>query len=255
MLAWVPLLQTLMICMIRPFGVMLLLPVTNTRILGGTPVRNAIVLLVALPAVPYASSAISGAPLDIMPLLSIIMTEIAVGFYIGFLAAIPFWAIESAGSLIDMVRGAGLADLLNPTSGASTSLFGLFFVQLISALFFTSGGFNLLLEAIYHSYQLLPIGKAPALDRDTILFIIKQSRVVLDLGIGFALPAVVIMILTDLSLGLVNRATEQLDVFFLAMPIKTLLTCMMLLVGMNSMLPVFVERIQSIGIFVHSLLT
>ncbi len=255
MAAWVPLLQTLLICMIRPFGVMLLLPVMNTRILGGAPVRNAIVLLVALPAVPYALTAVGSAPLAMEPLLSIIMTEIAVGFYIGFLAAIPFWAMESAGSLVDMVRGAGLADILNPTSGSSTSLFGLLFLQLLSALFFTSGGFNLLLEAIYRSYQSLPIGQALALDRDTISFLIKQSRVVLDLGIGFALPAVVIMIMVDLALGLINRATEQLDVFFLAMPIKTLLTCMMFLVGLSSMLPVFVERFQSIGLFVSRLFT
>lgn len=253
--AWMPLVQILAICMMRPLGVMLLLPVMGTRMLGSALARNALAMLIALPMVPHALTLASlTSNMSTTSFFAMCITEVVVGLYIGFIASIPFWAIDAAGSLIDTVRGAGMAEILNPTSGEQTSLFSLLFLQLLAALFFTSGGFNLLLEAIYRSYQLLPMGKSLSWDRSMTNFIISQWRILSNLGVGFALPAIMIMVLLDLALGLINRTTEQLDVFFLAMPIKTLLACLMLVLGMNFTLNDFIQHFRSIWLLVQRLL-
>ena len=41
-----------------------------------------------------------------------------------------------------------------------------------------------------------------------------------------------VMVLADLSLGLINRSAQQLNVFFLAMPIKSALALLLLLISL-----------------------
>ncbi|MCW2482867.1 flagellar biosynthetic protein FliR, partial [Candidatus Symbiopectobacterium sp. NZEC135] len=40
------------------------------------------------------------------------------------------------------------------------------------------------------------------------------------------------MVLADMALGLLNRSAQQLNVFFLAMPIKSLLVLLLLIVSL-----------------------
>src|SRR5260363_214037 len=174
--AWLPWLQTMDLCMMRPFGVMVLLPVMSARSLGGALARNALALLIATPVLPHAWVA---APegLGAYNASAILITgisELSAGLAIGLMAAVPFCAMNVAGELIDSVRVAGLSEIINPTTGGQVSLFSLLLTQLITALFFVDGGFNQLLEAIYRSYTILPIGAPLSLSRATAAFIIAQ---------------------------------------------------------------------------------
>lgn len=250
-----PLLQMLALCMMRPLGVLVVLPFLNARLLGGVLIRNSLALLLAIPIMPYAMTSVSSAvTTDVSLLVMWAISEVAVGLYIGFLAAIPFWAIDVSGSLIDMVRGAGLAEILNPTSGEEGSLFSLLFVQLLAAIFFATAGFNVLLEALYQSYALLPLGKSLAFNGETATFLVQQSHLILELGVRFALPAIAVMIMVDVTLGLINRASEQIDVFFLAMPIKSVASCLTLALALPLALDMLTQRFRLIGPLVERLL-
>ncbi len=251
--AWMPLLQMLALCMMRPLGIMVILPIVNARVLGGTLVRNALVLLLAIPVIPYAMASTGSLPTEAGVLVIWAISEIVVGLFIGFLASIPFWAIDVSGAVIDMVRGAGLAEVLSPASGQESSLFSLLLTQLLAAIFFATGGFNTLLEALYHSYTLLPLGKPITLTGKVADFLVAQSHLVLELGMQFALPAIAVMIMVDVVLGLVNRASEQIDVFFLAMPIKSLAACLVMALGIALALDILTNRFDLIGPLVERL--
>lgn len=117
-----------------------------------------------------------------------------------------------------------------------------------------TGGFHQLLNAIYRSYSMLPFGQPLSLSRHTADFMIAQWNLVLELGVSFALPAVAVMFMVDFSLALINRSVEQLDVFFLAMPIKSLLACLALILSMPLAINSFIERFGGIWSIVHRLL-
>lgn len=253
--AWMPWLQTLALCMMRPFGVMVLLPVLSARSLGGALSRNALVLMIAAPVLPHAWETVpDGLGLyDSSAFMMIGLSEITAGLYMGLIAAIPFWAINVAGELIDTVRGSGLSEIINPTTGGQVSLFSLLLTQLITALFFVSGGFNQLLEAIYRSYALLPIGTPLSLNQATAHFAIAQWQTMVELGIRFALPAITVMMMVDFSLGLINQTAERLDVFFIAMPVKSLLACLALSMSMQLSLEEFFARFKAIWLLIRQL--
>ncbi|AXD08602.1 hypothetical protein CHE29_06285 [Salmonella enterica] len=51
------------------------------------------------------------------------------------LLGIPFWAIDSAGFLIDTMRGSSMGSIYNPTLSESSTLLGVFFSIIDCCLF------------------------------------------------------------------------------------------------------------------------
>ncbi|OHX10902.1 EscT/YscT/HrcT family type III secretion system export apparatus protein, partial [Chromobacterium sphagni] len=166
---WTQWLPVLGLCMLRPLGVFLLMPLFSTANLGGALIRNALVLMIALPLLPvYPQWQLPASGAWGYVLLA--AGELSVGLMIGFCAAIPFWVLDMAGFLIDTMRGSSMASVLNPLLGQQSSLFGLLFTQIFGVLFLISGGFNELLEAIYQSYVTLPPGAALRYSPETLSF-------------------------------------------------------------------------------------
>ncbi|CAJ0993999.1 EscT/YscT/HrcT family type III secretion system export apparatus protein [Sodalis praecaptivus] len=221
---------TVAFTLIRPLGLTLLFPLLNTRSLGTALIRNSVLLALMVPVLPLVYE--QAAQLRGWGWLQQLPGELLIGVILGFCAAIPFWAVDMAGFLIDTLRGATMGSVYNPAMAMQTSLFGLLFSQFLCALFFLGGGINLLLSALYNSYRAFPPGTTLALDHRLFDFILMQWQLLYRLCLSFSLPAVLSMILADLALGLINRSARQLNVFFLSMPIKSALALLLLLLSL-----------------------
>jgi type III secretion protein T len=158
-------------------------------------------------------------------------TEVALGAFIGFISAIPFWAVDMAGFLIDTMRGSSMASVLNPLLEQQSSLLGILFSQVFGLLFLLSGGFNALVASVYDSYALVPPGAPFGEAARWMPFLTEAWQRMYTLFLRFSMPAVVGMVLVDIALGLINRSAQQLNVFFLAMPIKSAFALLMLIMS------------------------
>ncbi|NRF31562.1 type III secretion system export apparatus subunit SctT [Vibrio coralliilyticus] len=235
----------LALCMMRPLGMMIMLPLFKGGAMGSGLIRNTLVLMFALPIIPMMQAhPVDIAAKPLTELTFIYGEELLIGLIVGFCAAIPFWAIDMAGFVIDTMRGASMSTVLNPLMGLQSSVFGMFFTQILGVLFLVSGGFNALLTALYQSYTVLPPESALSFNQDLLSFISQQWQMMSDMCLSFALPAMVVMIMVDVALGLVNRSVEQLNVFFLSMPIKSILVVFLLLVSMHFALSHYLNQIN-----------
>lgn len=235
----------LALCIMRPMGMMLLLPLFKGDAMTSPLVRNAMILMIAVPILPTMHH--MGADLVHLPMQDLVLVyfkELLIGFVLGFCAAIPFWAIDMSGFVIDTMRGASMSTVLNPQMGVESSIFGIFFTQLLSVLFLITGGFNVLILSLYQSYTLLPPDSPLVFDTALLNFFTSEWRTMLDLCMGFALPSMVVMILIDTALGLMNRSVEQLNVFFLSMPIKSLLVVLLLLITIHYSVSYYLNEIN-----------
>lgn len=252
---WQHIVPTLALTMLRPLGMLALMPMFSARALGGGLLRNALVLVMALPALPMQlGHAAQFAELSPAALSLLVMQEFAIGLAMGFCATIPFWAIDMASTVIDTVRGTSMASVLNPMLEEQSSVFGVLFTQVLAVLFLVGGGFNAMLTALYASYQSMPLLGGWHLSASFPGFIAHQWQLMMELCIGFALPALVVMVLIDAALGLVNRSAQQLNVFFVAMPIKSALALFVLAIGMSYALGAFQQRFDTFGGVVANLL-
>ncbi|CNI25419.1 type III secretion system export apparatus subunit SctT [Yersinia pekkanenii] len=220
------------LAMMRPYGMLLILPLFTARSLGSSLLRNGLVFAIALPVTPlfFTTSVIT--QYSLTGWFWLLGLELMIGVMIGFVAALPFWAIDMAGFLIDTLRGATMSTLFNPSMGMESSIFGVLFTQILTVLFLLSGGFNLVLAALYGSYDMLPAGSGIQPSTAMLQFLKSEWLLMQELCLSFALPAMLVMVLVDLSLGLINRSAQQLNVFFLAMPIKSALALLLLVISL-----------------------
>lgn len=200
----------------------MMLPVFSKQILPGR-LRGTIAIALALLVVPLVSA---GAPapgeLTLVDLLLLVAKEAFIGLVLGFFLAVPFWVIESVGTVIDYQRGASMGALLNPTMGGETTPTAILMQLAYGVFFFVGGGVSLLLSILYDSFRLWnPWHWFPTLRHDALPLFLAQLDRVMHLVVLLSAPVVIIMLLAELGLGLASRFTPQLQVFFLAMPIKT----------------------------------
>lgn len=245
-------LPSLSLSVLRPLGVFILLPLLNTAVLGGLLVRNALLIMIALP-VAFTGPEWPGPEMGITSYFMLIACELCIGLMIGFCAAIPFWAMDIAGFVIDTMSGSSMASIYNPLLGKQSSLLGILFSQTFNVIFLVNGCFNILLETLYQSYVTLPPGNGLTLWPEARHFLTMQWQLMYEIGLRFAMPAMVVILLVDMALGLVNRSAQQLNVFFLAMPIKNAFAILMLIMSFSYAFGGAVTYSQNMGSLMQSL--
>ncbi len=163
-------------------------------------------------------------------LVLLLCKETLLGLMLGFLAGIVFWTVQSAGFFIDNQRGAGMAEGADILSGDQSSPLGQLLFQSLTYLFYASGAFLAFIGVIYASYEIWPVARPLPSHFTLALPLYFAGKVGWLMGhmLLLAGPISVACLLTDISLGLVNRFASQLNVYVLAMPIKSGLAAFLL---------------------------
>ncbi|MCA0325230.1 MAG: type III secretion system export apparatus subunit SctT [Proteobacteria bacterium] len=178
----------------------------------------------------------------------LIAKEAFVGFTIGLIMALPFWIFEAVGFLIDNQRGASISATLNPLTGNDSSPLGILFNQAFIVFFLVSGGFSLMLGGLYDSFRLWPVMDwAPQFKAASVPLFLDQLDRLMRTAILLAAPAVVAMFLAELGLALISRFAPQLQVFFVAMPIKSGLAVLILILYASSLFDYGADLVEFVG--------
>ncbi|MEM7049974.1 MAG: flagellar biosynthetic protein FliR [Acidobacteriota bacterium] len=187
------------------------------------PVRMGFAIVMALFLLPWMSSQ-APAPLNLDNLAwwVLLLRELALGLLLGFVSGLVFWGGEAGGRFIDSVRGTTVANTLLPQTRVQSSLLGGFYFQLLIVLFMLVGGHRWFLAGMFDSYRLLPPFSEAALG-NIVGGLINATADVLVIGVKMIAPALAVVMMLDLVLGVANRMAPQLDVFFVSLSLKSAL--------------------------------
>lgn len=186
--------------------------------------------LIAVPIVAFSSAPVEVASKSGLFFGVIIAKEIALGTILGFSSGLVFWIAEGTGFFIDNQRGSSMAEVQDPVSGSSTSPFGLLLAMLVAVLFFVGGGFHAFLVLLYESYRLWPVFEYfPSFNPGLPGAALGVLDGVTSYIVLFAAPLIIAMFLAEFGLGLMNRFSPQLNVFSLAMAVKSAVASVMII--------------------------
>lgn len=213
-------------------------PFLNEQILSGYT-KNSIIMALILPVAAVLPVELQITQrISFLIYLGLVFKEAFIGFMIGLLISIVFWAAQNAGELIDLQRGASSALLYDPMLRMESTPFGNLFFHVIVVLFFINGGFSEMIKTIYDSYAVWPIDDfLPVMDIDITAVLSGTLIRIGRLTLAIAAPIIIACFLVDLSMGLINRFTPNLNVFILALPIKSALTVFMVVMYSHYLLP------------------
>jgi len=216
-------------------------------------VRTATMLALTAALAPLAAGSAVALPDSALPFGVAVVREVAAGTLFAVASALPFWALDWAGHLIDTWRGASLAEVLAPPTGEQTSPLGNLYLLLGVVIFLALGGHRLALEAFAEGLQTAPLG-APYHAHGLAQAVLGGARLTGDalaFAVALAAPAATSLVLVELALGLVARAAPQIPVFFAGMPLRAGVGLAAALLGLTIVvgrLPeVFQDAIASAG--------
>ncbi len=228
-------LTTLVMTQPRILALCIMLPMFNRQVLPGM-LRYAIAAAIGLILVPKLAPEYAELDLQALDLILLVVKEVFIGLVLGLLAAIPFWIFEAVGFIVDNQRGASMGSILNPATGDDSSPLGILFNQAFIVFFLVSGGFSLTLTMLYDSFRLWDLWSwTPTLRQESGPLMLDQFSRLMRMTLLWAAPAVIAMFLAEFGLALASRFAPQLQVFFLAMPIKSALALLVLVLYMSTL--------------------
>lgn len=229
----------------RVIGAFLMLPLMTQQTVPAM-VRNSFMVSLGIIVLPVALAGLPMQDLGTIEWPLIILKEIFIGVAIGFCFGIVFWAVAAVGSVIDTQVGMSMAQVFDPIQGHQVTLHGEFLSQLATWLFMASGAFLVFLDLLMGSYVMWPVASYfPDLPAVGMNLFVGQFDFMMTTVLVMAAPVMVVMLIIDLSFGLVNRYAPQLNVFALTMPIKAWLATALILLLIGVYVEILLERLGS----------
>jgi type III secretion protein T len=120
---------------------------------------------------------------------------------------------------------------------------GELFSQAAMVYLLISGGFFLLLQLVYASYDIWPVySLLPKFSEAMPTVLLGQMDRLMTLAVLFSAPVIFSMFLAEVGLGIVSRFVPQLQVFFLAMPIKSAIAIFVFSVYVSTLFEYFLDE-------------
>lgn len=167
-----------------------------------------------------------------------LVAELMVGFAVGSIVRIMFYAAAMAGSIISLQVGLSSAIVFDPTQGGSAALLSKFVSVAAIVMCLATGVHHLWIASLVQSYALFPVGILPPAGDFAVAALHATTRA-MSLGIGLAAPLIVYGILFNVALGLAARMAPAIQIFFLAQPLNILLGLALFATVIGSILTVF----------------
>lgn len=212
----------------RMLAMMIALPVFDRLGVTGM-IRNTIALVVSIPFIPMIAAQLGDEQFGLWLLAALLLKEVVVGLIVGLVLAVPIYAAQLAGDMLDLQRGSSSASLSDPQGSTQANLTGTLFVLIIIAVYFASGCFDLTLRAVYDSYGIWPVRRfLPMLSHEAGGLLLSLLDSVFSTGLTLVGPIVVCLLLVDLLFALIARAAPSLQPFYLSMGVKNIVFALVL---------------------------
>jgi flagellar biosynthesis protein FliR len=209
--------NALLLLAFRLGGVLLIAPVFSSRTVP-VMVRTSLLVLLTWFLAPVAVGATAAASAPTLTPLNA-LTETLVGFAIGFGAAVLVAGAEAAGELLALSIGLSGAAALDPISHASIPVLGQFANLFAIAMLLSIDAHVGMIEALAASIHFLPVG-APMDGAAGAAAMVSLGTRLFFLGLQFAAPVIMVVMLANLALGVLSRAAPQMNILAVAFPIQ-----------------------------------
>ncbi len=146
----------------------------------------------------------------------LVIRETLFSVVLGLTVRVLFFAIDTAGQAISTVTGMSMANVFNPEIGQSTEI-SRFYSILAIFLFFALDMHHYFIYALTKSFSFVPVGSANI--KSMAETGIELGAKVFVLAVKLSAPAITIVLITNILLGVLYKLIPQFNIFFVAYPL------------------------------------
>jgi len=152
---------------------------------------------------------------------------------IGLLAAMPMYAAQLSGLIIDHQMGLGLAAVYNPLFDTEGTTVGELLMYIALATFLTIGGLDALYFGIVRTYAHLPLGHAEAM-ASPLGAIVSLIGAGLELALRVSAPVLCVILLETVASAFLMKTMPQMNVMSIGFALKIMLGLFILVMSLRA---------------------
>jgi flagellar biosynthetic protein FliR len=215
--------ERLALLLVRPGMIAMLAPGIGGQHVSA-PVKVALTVFLALgllPAVdvPRAVPEVS--------LVLVVAREVAIGLSLAFVLRALIAAAEFAGHLSGQQIGFSYGATIDPQSGVRNNMLAVLYGMLATLGFLGINGHHALLRALAESYSGLPIGIGHV-QASLVVAVRDILGLVFVVAARLAAPIVIVLLVVELAVGLISRASPALSFMIIGYPIRIIVGLILL---------------------------
>ncbi len=197
--------------------------VVSAPILGDKTVNSRIKIglvgLLSFAVYPIVSATTPELEITLPTAITAVAVEMATGLLIGFFLQLIFAAVLTAGQIIGVDMGLAMANMLDPNTNSQISIIAQFLNLLTLMVFILLKTHHFIIEAFAFSYRAIPVAGLQ-LSGEALHILTKAAGMIFAVAIKIAAPALVALFLTSVTMGIAARAVPQMNIFFVAHPLR-----------------------------------
>ncbi|HDR2158410.1 TPA: flagellar biosynthetic protein FliR [Enterobacter cancerogenus] len=183
-------------------------------------IKTVLALALAVIITPMLPEKMLMSELMSMRTLLLIGEQLLWGLLFGIAMQLVFVALQTAGHILSMNMGLGMAMMNDPVNGSSTTVISQMIYTFCGLLFFVMDGHLLVVTILYKGFTWWPIGQA--INQPTLLLVVQSLGWIMSSATLIAIPTTFVMLIVQGGFGLLNRVSPTLNLFSLGFPISML---------------------------------
>jgi len=212
--------QIFLLIMMRMNAMIMIAPFFSSDVIPFR-IKALISFLVTLVIFPMVAAKGYKLPGDMGGYFLLLIQEVAIGLFLGFLVSVIFAAFQLSGQYLAVQVGFGINEVLDPIGQVSVPLEGQFKNLIGLLVLLAINGHHMMIQGVYRSYELAPIMSANRVFLGGLMkYMLYTFSGMFVVALKIALPVVAIVFLVEVSLGVLARVAPQMNIMMLGFPFK-----------------------------------
>lgn len=214
--------ERMMLVMARISGLFLSAPFFS-RTVGPNRIKAVLVLALTVVIYPLVDPWPQEGQASLFSLFHAAILEVIIGAVIGMLVHWVLVAVQVAGGVMGFQMGLSMAMVMDPTSGLQEGVLSNLLYLTGLMLFLAVDGHHMLLEGLARSFHALPMGQGLPAAGSMLEAGVAALLQMFQLALLISAPIIGFTKMLYLGMGLINKASPQIQVFFLSMPVAQMI--------------------------------
>jgi flagellar biosynthesis protein FliR len=236
----------------RIAGMLMTAPLIGTRSVP-IRVRISIAVLITMVVFPIIPAVPKIDPISLQGTL-ISIQQVIIGVSMGLCMRVIFTALELAGQAIGQLMGLMMASMIDPLNGNQVPIIGQLYLLLASLLFLVVDGHLLMIRVLAESFTSMPIATT-GISKNGAWEVLMWTGRIINTAVVIALPALVSLLIVNLSFGVMTRSAPSLNIFAVGFPVMIILGVIIIYFNLHSFIPHMMNMFEDGISMMHKLVS
>ncbi len=236
---------SVIVIMTRVGPLMFLMPVLGSRRIP-PQVKILFTLMTALILAPVVPVSTSDLPGTVLGYVLFVASEVAFGGILAIFARFIFGAVETAGQMVGIQMGIGVAATMDPEFGTQMPLLSHFWSLLATLLFLSVNGHHIFMKTMVESFHWVSPGKLH-LTEATFQGMIQGSGHMFILAIKIMAPAGAALFFSHVAMGIIAKTVPQIPILIVALPLNIAVGLIFVFLSLGYFIPILLKNFDMLG--------